>query len=671
MNKPQDLITDIKDYEETLSSVISRIILVGTVSIFFGIYFYFVSSYWINLPLEYQGMYQTIIFTFVVGFIWWYSKGKLQFYIVTNSIVEEQISKIEIVLIFIFLSGILINVLTMPFPPIFNIHAFNMLDLGKYFIENCKLPFFDSKLMVSISVQSNLYPQQSIFAYFLALFDIKPIETYPYLLFSNFMSIIFYFLAMLPAIMIFRNNYRRALVFIIIPFAIPPIYEVFIKYPSSDLFVIFCSTSILASANHYLKNGDPRLLLFFLSFSLVLRLYFALVCIIFTALFILYLWNRNYWFFKKTTKEFLAFKRGWVYIIFCLIVSTSWFLTTYKEYKVLLPGFTSIELLGNNSTNLTEKLNSDYFSALINSNVKESNSFEELKNSIVTNDIYYKTYKNKKLLTGWTKIPNIIFSTPIFLLLFFSIIIELIRRKKKIFFTDEVNALSLIWGFSIILSWFIMNKSDYPIVKIFLMGVPSVSLILAHNQLKWQWSNKLINSNLLIICFCVFSFYFHNIAVPFISFSNNVQESKSINERSFKQQYGNKIDFIEFVKENKINDKNILWVVRAEHGGIISFFVDNRHFWERNWYDSPRFHSIHTAPTDEELKKNLLKENIQYIVSTDNESLKRFFIDPFKNNLGYNEILLELLEQNESNFLKPVFIEEFNRGLEFRVFKII
>ena len=74
---------------------------------------------------------------------------------------------------------------------------------------------------------------------------------------------------------------------------------------------------------------------------------------------------------------------------------------------------------------------------------------------------------------------------------------------------------------------------------------------------------------------------------------------------------------------------------------------------------------------DEELKKNLLKENIQYIISTDNESLKRFFIDPFKNNLGYNEILLELLEQNESNFLKPVFIEELNRGLEFRVFKII
>ena len=101
MNKPEDLITDIKDYEETLLSVISRIILVGIVSILFGIYFYFVSAYWINLPLEYQGMYQAIIFTCVAGFICWYTKDKLQFSIVTNSILAEQISKLEIILIFI------------------------------------------------------------------------------------------------------------------------------------------------------------------------------------------------------------------------------------------------------------------------------------------------------------------------------------------------------------------------------------------------------------------------------------------------------------------------------------------------------------------------------------------------------------------------------------------
>ena len=147
---------------------------------------------------------------------------------------------------------------------------------------------------------------------------------------------------------------------------------------------------------------------------------------------------------------------------------------------------------------------------------------------------------------------------------------------------------------------------------------------------------------------------------------NGVLNSESL----FRNKYGSKNEFIDYIKNNNIKNENILWIVRAEHGGVISYFIDNSHFWERNWYDSPKFHQIHTAGNKEVLRNKLLEQNIKYIVSTDEISLERFFIEPFKNKLGFNEILLNLIEKNDSEYLQLLFREEKNKGLEFNIYKV-
>ena len=291
-------------------------------------------------------------------------------------------------------------------------HAYNILDTAKYFIQDLSLPFFNSEDMVPIAVQTNLYPQASIFSFLLSFFNFTSLPQHLYIGTANLISITLYFLSFLALLIIIDKKKLRIIsimLFLVLPFGIPTLYEVFIKHPSSDSFVFFMSSSIIALAIYFLRTEDFKPLVFFISFSVVIRYYTALTSLIFILLLIVLAFFIRKQFFFRVIKS-LKSKNNIVFLIFCFLISLSWPITTYHKYSIITPDFSSLNQIG-----LNENLNSKYSRALISSNVAESSSTQELKNSIINNNIYYKTFTNHSVeKTGIYLILDKIFLQAVF-----------------------------------------------------------------------------------------------------------------------------------------------------------------------------------------------------------------------------------------------------------------
>ena len=676
MSKQQYPDSEITGFKDTRLSIICRIFLVFIISFLFSIYFYFVSAYWINLPGQYQNLYQVIVFSVMAWFIWWYTNRELKFVRKKRIYLFSKSDNLALLIGVVIITAAVISVILMPYPPIFNIHAYNILDLGKYFLENSSLPFFNSESMVSISVQTNLYPQHSIFAFILAIIGISDTGSLAYFTKANLTSIFFFFASLLPAFILFDKNTNVIFsigIFFLAMLSIPPLFEVFIKYPTSDTFVIFTSTAVMASTLIFLKTGKLKLLFFIIAFSLVLRLYFAIICFVFIVLLFSFLLFKDSHLFIYYVKGFFSKKKNILFFLFCLTISVSWFYTSYNEYRIFLPDFKNIGLISNSDLTQVERLNRDYSGAIIDQNVLEENSLKELTNSILTKDIYYKTFENKVSKKNvFINICENIFSTVIILFATLSFIVFSLVKRKTTFFMDNTNIVCILWGSAVIISWILFYDSSYSLVKIFFFGVPAMSVLLAKNITEITKNNK--HQYLLlttVIGYLCFSFIFHNLIKPIYEIQQLDVINEGYQQSHFITQYGDKRELLKFLERNKIENENILWVVRAEHGGIISYFVDDKHFWERNWYDSPQFHELHIANNEKELMKTLKEKDINYIIAMNDKGINRFFRNVFKKTLYYPEILLDLIQNNPKKLLKKIFREKERRGLELIIFKVI
>ena len=120
-----------------------------------------------------------------------------------------------------------------------------------------------------------------------------------------------------------------------------------------------------------------------------------------------------------------------------------------------------------------------------------------------------------------------------------------------------------------------------------------------------------------------------------------------------------------FLKDS-INCLSPLYIIRGERGGAISYFLDKNYMWDEFWYDNPEFEKIHSSQSIFDLFKEIKSRNIDYIITHNNEDLKRYFFIPYKND-DHPQLLPKIILQNEySGFLKRI-----NKNKMFVVFKVI
>jgi len=258
----------------------------------------------------------------------------------------------------------------MPFPPIFNIHAYNTLDLANYFSEYKNIPFIEPASLVPSAAHASMYPQQIIHAYILSLFNISSIDSNSInIIISNITTISFFLIAGIILLPLLKYDILYIILFISIILGIPPIFEVFVKYASSDVFTILVSSVIIYSSIYFLKTSKTYLLLFIIAFSNILRIYFAIICLLFLFLLSLYLFI----FFKKeffsVLKTYFSKKLNIAFIILCLMISSSWFFTFYHKYESIPPDFTNVGLFSNKSLTDEQKLAGDFSYKISKSNV--------------------------------------------------------------------------------------------------------------------------------------------------------------------------------------------------------------------------------------------------------------------------------------------------------------
>jgi len=589
------------------------------------------------------------------------------------SILKVRKENLFILLLAICFFGYLI-ILTIfkPYPPIFNIHSYSALDLGYYYQQNSRLPFFDVNKMITIAAQSNLYSQLNIFGFILSAFDLFKLDKLDYIISSNLLSQFIFIASALFVSSLFEKNKLLAFMsLILIILSLPPLYEVFIKYPSSDVFSLFCSSGILVFSIKAFKEKKIHFLILLIAFSNILRTYFALIAFIFFLLF-------NFFYYLKKRREYIIIvkklfnkKINVLFILFSFFISISWFNTLYSNYGVINPDFRKILSFNDNYELDQKSMIEDYSTALISSNLFEKNSLNELSNSILNTNIYYKTFQKTENHYNSSFINTLlkyIFSTPVIFLaliiLFFISCRHLLIKKR---YQNEIK-ISILWLLSVSISWLALFNSPYPIVKILLVGLPAFAIVITLFFIdiydKKIFSNYFIK---LIFVFFLSSFLFNNNLYS----SNYINSKSEISkpENDFFEKYGNKKSVLNFFSEYNIDNSEIIWMIRPEHGGFISFFIDDIRLWDRKWYENPDFNDIHIAVSYNQIFDYLKKEKISYLISMKDQSLKRFYYDPFNTILGYENKIISLLNDNDV-LLEKIFEETVNKGLELSIYRI-
>ncbi len=658
-------------------------------------YFY----YWLLSPFYFLLFISLFSYLFILLFHWFkINPGSDLFYygfIITASVfLTSYCTKIDISSsngivqktkynYFVFtVSGIMILAfmlfftLKYPFPPIFNIHSYVTLDLASHYENSFLLPFLGIKKMITIAAQSNLYSQLNIVGFILGLFNPIFSEKIQYIIFSNMLSQIIFLSSGLFILSVIKNqnpiNIVAPFIFICIVLSIPPLYEVFIKYISSDLYVIFCSVGVLIFSIKAYNLGQLHLLLFIIAFSNILRAYFALICLIFFVFFNIYYFISKKQDYLLKLRNLFKTKLNLLFLAFCFLLSISWFITLFESYNIITPDFRSLLLYEAQSTDLSKELIEKYSTALISSNVFEQNSFRELINGIINTNIYYKTFNpiqgaNNNLFYN---ILKFIFSTPVVLTLvltlFFIASKYLIFSKKK--YNSEV-IICYLWLLSIIITWILLYNSPYPIIKIFVGGIPAIALIITFYLID-RYSAKAKQNHFIkiIILYFLFSFIFNNSSNTFESMLP-VNQQISIHDKDFFNKYGNKDGIIDIFRKYKINNEEIIWIVRPEHGGFISYFIDDEKIWNRKWYENLNYNALHNTSDFQKIIKYLKKNNIGYILCMGKDSFERFYKKPFKRILAYDSNIFSIINK-KNQYFDLIFSEKPDKGTELKIYKI-
>ncbi len=661
------------EYGENNYYLIIRIILVSITTLLFSIYFYFISTYWFDLSIKYHGFYQLVVFLFFIIFIFLFSKKE---FLISNKIKfsEKNRSPTYIKLIALcLLASIIYSAISMPFPPIFNIHGYNALDLGRYFSDYSQLPFLEQFKLMPVSVISSLSTTEIIIGYILKYFFIFTGNNNYYFIFANLLALFFFLASIFPIMLLnTKKPLSSILGFLLIILSIPVLYEPFIKYPNSDHFTIFYSTTLIILTLRFIVTKKIHFIIFILSIAIILRNYLAAIALLFICLFFIYQFLTNKKFLLGSILKFFKYKKNLAFLSLCIIISLSWPLTMYSQYNSLDTTFKKVGLNSDNKS-FNDNLADQYLQIHLAGNQVESNKLEEIIKSVTTSDIYYKTYsKPLNIDNVLYKFLLIIFSTPSILLMIFfisikSLLIAFIYNKKY----KELIIVSILWIVSCFGVWILYQNSNYPLIKLIIPAVPAVALInfpIFDNKLFYK-KNKKVNSNTIyfILLFFFSSFIFNNIIKP----KALAQKIDNIDNAhpDFLYKYGYKYKLLQYIKQNNINPKSILWIVRGEHGGFLPYFIYENNLWEHKWYDDPSFSNLFFANKPEDVVNMLNENGIKYIISMNEKEIQRFLLKGYLNN-GISSKFIEMII-NKSKLFKKVFYEKKYRGLELDIYEFI
>jgi hypothetical protein len=569
---------------------------------------------------------------------------------------SKEVSLSALALLGVLLLVCAVSAFCFPFPPIFNIHSYSIYALADYFREGTRLPFFEKEQLMPI--YTYIYPQIIQLAFIQKWVHQLILGVEARFGWGNLISIFFSVVSVLSVAQMLGKRAGWGLAFFLgFVLALPHCFDVFVKYPGSDSYTLLLATAFLVEAMRAIRTGNFNRIFFLAALSMVLRIYFVgvvgLFAVICAAL-------------SKATRgalmKLVATPRNFLPGLgLALVVAVPWFGINYSKYGSVTSH------IANSAHSVAELPEREqwigrFVKADMAGQVAEKNALEELVNGITAKSIYYKTFREKvgERPVVVRLLSSVFSSAGMLLVATALVLLALIRAWRKRSEYEELLAVHVSWFVACCLGWFLLSltKPEFPIVKILLLAVPAIAIPLA------VVLNEADRRSKTLLMFLVLGFTW-NVALAPLANSG----SSTIGKGDFQEKYGHKSQILEYLDQQQAKREEVLWMVRAEHGGFLPYFWSQGFLWEYQWYVRPELLSVHQAVNQKDVALALADRGIRYIVAMNAEELDRFVLKGFRKGLGLPELLVDMLLQ-ENQYVSRVFQEPESKGLELSVYRV-